>query len=284
MQFERLYRGQPNNFRNEYFTPSALRLSCIKYMEEELSKCQINVQKYKQKCIPNRILQQYCNSDYQPPQDAFYAYWLSLVNCSININRNIICYNFCKSPFFTKNINKDKIGVYGLPNAHIADECYSYAKDFFDSDKQNETYHLQLILHDYAFFQHLNHVFAKTNKNKPSFFPTLVLDWTWDKNIAERFAGETGNILSISWEAYKAWTPFKNHKVIHIDTNEQRTPVFGFESYLNNHPWNEYDWYSIDNNLMIEQKGVVLFWPWNYTIDQLLTNTLGRNFAFSLEK
>jgi hypothetical protein len=284
MQFDRLYRGQSSDFRYRRFTPSALRCRNIEYMEEELSRCQIDVQDYKQKCIPNRIVQQYCNSNYRPTREAFYAYWLSLVNCAININTNTICYKFCKARFFTKNKNKDGVGIHELSNALIADECYSYAKDFFDSDKLNETYHLQLILHDYAFFQHFNHVLSKINKNVTSFFPTLVLDWTWDKYLAEKFAGETGNILSISWEAYKEWVPFKNFKEVHLDTNEQRTPVFGFESYLNDSPWNQYNWYSMDNNLMIEQKGAVIFWPWDYTIDKLLSNTLGKDFDFKLER
>jgi hypothetical protein len=284
MQFERLYRGQSYIFRNERFTPSALRYKCIEYMEKQLTIFQIAVQDYKQKCIPNRILQQYCNINYQPPKEAFYAYWLSLVNCAININNNPIFYCFCKSPFFTKNHDKDKIGIYGLSSESIAEECFFYAKSFFDSDQQNETYHLQLILHDYAFFQHFNHALSKIKNDSTAFFPTLALDWTWDKCMAEKFAGENGNIISISWDAYKKWNPFKKFTVCHLDTNENKTPIFGFESYLETNPWNNYDWYSMDNNLMVEQKGVVIFWPWNYTIDVLLTNELGKNFDFKLEK
>jgi hypothetical protein len=40
----------------------------------------------------------------------------------------------------------------------------------------------------------------------------------------------------------------------------------------------------MDNNRMVEQKGVVIFWPWDYTIDGLLSNTLGKDFNFKLEK
>jgi hypothetical protein len=256
-------------------------------MEGELSKREINVQDYKRKCIQYKILQQYGNSNYRPSQEAFYAYWLSLVNCAISVNANPICYNSCKTPFFTKNKNKDRVGIYGLSNADIADECFSYAKDFFDSDKHNETYHLQAILPDYAFFQHFNHALPNVNKNVPSFFPTLALDWTWDRQIAEKFAcktGNIGNILSISWEAYKEWSPLKNFRVYHLDTKEQRIPIFGFESYLTRIPWNQYEWYSMDNNLMVEQNGAVIFWPWDYTIDDLLSNILGKNFDFRLEK
>jgi len=280
----RLYRGQSKQFRDSPLAPSALRGECIDHMEAVLSQHGIDVQKYKQKCIPKRMVKEYCNSEYQPSRVAFFAYWLSLVNCALAVNENPICYKFCRAPFFRNNIDKDGAGVHLLPIDRVADVCFDYAKDFFDSDKQNETYHLQIILHDYSFFQHFNHALSKVNKTQSTLFPTLALDWTWDRCIAEKFAGEGGNILSVLWEAYSEWAPFKNHKVIHLDTKEQRTPVFGFESYLNTPPWNTYDWYSMDNNLMTEQKGAVIFWPWKYRIDQLRSNELGKAFDFRVEK
>jgi hypothetical protein len=252
-------------------------------MESKLLQYGIDIQQYKQKCIPNKIEQHYCNSGYQPPKEAFYAYWLSLVNCSLAVNENPICFKFCKSHAFTKNLDKDKVGAYGLPLERVAEVMFSYAKDFFDSDKPIETYHLQLILHDYAFFQHFNHVLSKLDKDCHVFFPTLALDWTWNKSSAERFAntdGEKGTIISISWEAYKEWNPFGRHLECHLVTGENRIPTFGFESYKNNPPWNKYAWYSYDNNLMIEQEGAVVFWPWKYTIEQLKSNDLWKVFDF----
>jgi len=279
----RLYRGQPKEYRCEPFVPSALRINCMGYLESKLSKYGIDIQQYKQKCRPNKILQQYCNRDYQPPIEAFYAYWLSLVNCALVVNENPICLSFCQSYAFTKNFDKDNVGTYDLPPERIAEVCFCYAKDFFDSEKPIETFHLQLIMHDYAFFQHFNHVLSRLNKNYSILFPTLTMDWTWDKTTAEVFAdtnGVKGTILSISWDAYKNWNPTKNYKVCHLITGESRMPIFGFESYKNDPPWNEYDWYSQDNNLMIEQDGAVIFWPWKYTIDQLKNNPLGKVFDF----
>jgi hypothetical protein len=252
-------------------------------MESKLSKAGIDIQQYKQKCIPNKMLQQYCNQNYQPPKEAFYAYWLSLVNCGLAVNENPVCFDFCRSYAFTKNFDKDNVGVYKLPPERVAEVCFNYAKDFFDSEKINETFHLQLIMHDYAFFQHFNHVLSKLNKDCPILFPTLTLDWTWDKSSAETFAdadGEKGTVLSISWEAYEEWNPTKKFSVCNLDTKENRIPTFGFESYKNTDPWNKYDWYSRDNNLMIEQKGAVIFWPWKYTIDQLKENHLGKALDF----
>jgi hypothetical protein len=284
MSGDRLYRGQSKKYREEPFIPSALRISCIKYMEIKLSQYGIETKKYKQKCKPNKILKEYCNNDYKPPLEAFYAYWLSLVNCALAVNENPICFCFCQSYVLTKNPDKDKIGTYGLPPERIAEVCFNYAKDFFDTEKQFDTFHLQLIMHDYAFFQHFNHALSKLNKNCSIFFPTLTLDWTWDKSSAERFADtgdEKGTILSISWDAYKKWNPTKNFKACVLSTDEIHIPTFGFESYKNYPPWNEFDWHSQDNNLMIEQDGAVIFWPWKYTIDQLKSNLLGKEFDFT---
>lgn len=121
-------------------------------------------------------------------------------------------------------------------------------------------------------------------KDQSTFFPTLSLDWTWNYGIAEKFAGIDGNILSISWEVYEVWNPTKHLSVCHLTNSENRTPAFGFETYFDTPPWNKYDWYSMDNNLMIEQEGTIVFWPWKYNIDQLETNDLGKAFDFRLEK
>jgi hypothetical protein len=252
-------------------------------MESELSRRGIDVRQYKQKCIPNKMPQQYCNPDYQPTVEAFYAYWLSLVNCAIAVNENPVCFKFCQSYPFTKNVDKDKVGAYGLPPERAAEVCFGYAKDFFDSEKPNETYHLQLILHDYAFFQHFNHALSKIDKKQSVLFPTLALDWTWDRTVAERFADtdvEKGAVFSISWAAYEKWNLTKKFTVCHLNNGENRIPTFGFESYKNTPPWNIYDWYSQDNNLMVEQKGAVIFWPWKYTSDELRENALGKAFDF----
>jgi len=280
MQEHRLYRGQP---KNKPLVPSALRNDCIKYMEKELSNFDINTQMYKQLCIPKIMPNQYftCN------KEAFYAYWLSLVNCAITVNKNPICLKFCQSNFFTKNKDKDNVGVYSLSYERIAEECFNFAKYFFDSSNKMETLRFQYILHDYAYFQHFNHVLARVDKTGiyKVHFPTLVLDWTWDYLTAKKFAGEDGEIVSISYEAYEKWNLTKNNQEAHLINQELRTLIFGLCTYRDTVSWNDdkYDWYSWDNNLMIEQQGAVIFWPWNYSIEDLKINDLGRAFDFRLE-
>jgi hypothetical protein len=281
MQDHRLYRGQP---KDKAIVPSGLRTDCIEYMEGELYQLGIDIQIYKQKCILGKIPQQYC----QCTKYAFYGYWLSLVNCAVAVNQNPICFKFCNSPFFTKNIDKDKAGIYGLSNARIADECFNYAKAFFDSDNVTETLRNLYILHDYAFFQHFNHALSRLDKSGRNkvLFPTLALDWTWDYCIAKKFAGEEGNILSISYEAYEKWNLLKNFVMAKLSSQAAKTPMFGFCTYRDTTSWEDTktDWDSWDNNLMIEQKGAVIFWPWNHTIDDLKTSDLGKAFDFRLDR
>lgn len=283
MQEHRLYRGQPKKCFKEPFVPTALRKECKRYMEKELSQLGIDTQKYKQNCKPNTMLGQYC----QCSKDSFYAYWLSLVNCAIAVNNNIICHKFCNSPFFTKNIDRDNVGVYGISNERIAFECFNYANSLFNSNDPTKTLQLDYILHDYAFFQHFNHVLSKIEIDSQCnvWFPTLGLDWTWDYSIAERFAGEDGSILSILYEAYENWNPTKNFIKGNLSSKEYKTLIFGLCTYRDTTSWDDkkVDWDSCDNILMIEQKGAVIFWPWNYTIGDLETNDLGKTFDFRVE-
>jgi hypothetical protein len=286
----RLYRGQPNGKR---LIPTGLRPDCIEYMIDELSKFNIDLKRY-EKCCFNQISMpseyfKYFYGVEQSASYAFFAYWLSLVNCAITIYNNPLCLTFCRSPFFTKNKNNDKVGIYGLPIDHIAEECFYYAKSFFNSQEVTETLYLHQIFPDYAFFQHFNYVLAKVDKNIPSktHFPTLALDWTWDYCMAKNFAGEEGEVMSISYEEYKKWNPFKNFTAINLSSKEEEPLLFGFCTYSKDRELsddNKSYYYSWNNNLMIEQKGAVIFWPWNYSVEEMETNCLGKTFDFRVNR
>jgi len=284
-----LYRGQSKENYNKPLTSSALRYDNAKFMEIVIQKFEINTNDFRSKCKIGKIPKQYLECDV----NAFYAYWLSLVNCAIAVNTNMVFHSFCKSPFFYNNFYKDGAGIFNVNISEIGDMCYDYAKDFFDNDKELNTMHIQYILHDYAFFQHLNHVFSKLDGSSKSFspFPTLAMDWTWDYNIAKEFAGYDGNILSINFDAYKKWSIFKDYTISKIIKEPvegvlSKTVVFGFESYRDTENWNDksVDWDSWDNNLMIQQKGAVIFWPWTYTIDEMKKSELGKIFEFNIIK
>lgn len=285
----RLYRGQPKGKR---LIPSGLRPECVIYMMEELSKFNIDTKKY-EKCF-NQISMvpeyfSFFKGSELSASYAFNAYWLSLVNCAITINNNPLCLTFCRSPFFTKNKENDKVGVYGLSNDLIAEECFNYAKSFFNSHEDKETLSLQHIMPDYAFFQHFNHVLAKVDKNLHSktHYPTLVLDWTWDYCTANNFAGKDGEVMSISYEAYKEWNPFKNFTILDLSYKEAEPLLFGFCTYNKDRKPsddNKSFYYSWNNNLMIEQKGAVIFWPWNCSVEEMETNCLGNTFDFKIDR
>ncbi|MCL2400767.1 MAG: hypothetical protein FWC91_13605 [Defluviitaleaceae bacterium] len=259
-------------------------------MFEELSSIKIDIKRYErcfsQIAMPSEYFKFFKGVELSASY-AFNAYWLSLVNCAITISNNPLCLTFCRSPFFTKNKDKDKVGINGLSNDRIAEECFYYAKSFFNSQEVTETLYLHQIFPDYAFFQHFNHVLAKVDKNMPNktHFPTLALDWTWDYCMAKNFAGEEGEVMSISYEAYKEWNPFKDFTT--IESNKEAEPLlFGFCTYSKDREPsddNKSYYYAWNNNLMIEQKGAVIFWPWNYTVEEMETNCLGKTFDFRLD-
>jgi len=232
----------------------------------------------------------HCNMPWgyeQCSPNAFYTYWLSLMNCAITVIKNNICLMFCSSQFFTNWSKGNKI-ISGIQSKDLPSTCFKQAKAFFDSKKNDAQLRVQDILHDYAFFQHFNHVLRKLDKNRRTcvLFPTLAFDWTWDFSVAEKFAGRDGNVVSISFEAYKRWNP---PRAVKFQSSEQDILVRkmilpGFETYEDAPFWggSEHDC-SWDNNLMTEQKGAVIFWPWEYTIDDLLSNDFGKMLDFRLE-
>jgi len=287
MQEHRLYRGQASEYRYKRFVPSALRQECIEYMEHEIfGPNKQSIETWRKKCRfqPQKRQRKYIDCSL----NAFYAYWLSLMNCAIAVIQNKIVLLFCNSQFFT-GWEQDAMVVPGISSQGLHEKCFERAKAFFDSDEKDSPLSFQEILHDYAFFQHFNHVLCKLDKNNKTkpLFPTLVLDWTWDFSMAEKFAGENGNVVSISVECYKLWNPPRRIK---IPSSEQNAPLYkidvpGLETYKNAPFWGSDDYtHSWDNNLMMEQKGAVIFWPWDYTVDDLLSNDLGRALNFRLEK
>jgi hypothetical protein len=343
-QEHRLYRGQPQMFDACPLAPSVLREGCIKNLENYLSgRFEIITEEYNQKCqIHNIMSPQYESCS----QKAFYAFWLSLVNCVTTYNTYIINtlpeYNPFKCQFFVcppvyecgRRIPLYKNGKFhychfkdgraipmGMENItspeEIAQGCFEFAESFFCHD--NLIKPLQWILPDYVLFQHLNFVLSEQyekiylekfgkleNQSEKIVFPTLGLDWTWDKDMALKFANDNGNkgtVMSISFERYMEWSQKGRDSFIeikgHCDENgyplppqESRIPILGMETYRNISSFDDekpIKWGSENNKWMIAQKGAVIFWPWDYCMDELSEQNknrkgLGWAFDFEIEK
>jgi len=130
------------------------------------------------------------------------------------------------------------------------------------------------MVYGYEYFQHINYDLRGDLNYNP--FPTMVMDWTEDIIIANRFSysgEEAGLVLSLDYDKYKQllydeWYPLIVHAGI-ASTTPGFTPYFDYHSI-----------FAAKNTNIQEQKGVVLFWPWDYTIAELLENELGRKIGF----
>jgi len=119
----------------------------------------------------------------------------------------------------------------------------------------------------------LNHTFRADLKYNP--LPTMLMDWTEDYDTAKEFAlsnGDEGLICAIDYNFYKDKTvhEFGGDVGIH-DFDFARQNVF----YDYHNMWTKF------NVNMQKQKGIVLFWPWEYSISELSKNELGKQLGFA---
>jgi hypothetical protein len=118
-----------------------------------------------------------------------------------------------------------------------------------------------------GYFQHLNHVFKDISTQLygvPSLFPSMWLDWTENLEIAKRFAGDGGVVLSLDIDrlAPRIWTFIDKY----TGEIEPGNPMY--YGYTNRDARN--------NVLMREQKGYLVFWPfYSITIEQLKDDSHG---------
>jgi hypothetical protein len=97
-------------------------------------------------------------------------------------------------------------------------------------------------------------------KELPDHF-TLLLDWTKDEQVAKGFAGVDGTILSIDLEKYIKLVG-DNYKMSYSDEIIEIMLIDTAE----------------------QQKSIVTFWPWTFTINELENNELGEALNFSIKK
>jgi hypothetical protein len=89
---------------------------------------------------------------------------------------------------------------------------------------------------------------------------TFLLDWTKSRDVAKKFAGSDGTIVSIDSEKYDAIIG-ANYKMSYDDK------ILGY--------------FLIDT--ADRQKSIVTFWPWTFTISELENNEFGHALDFRRE-
>jgi hypothetical protein len=291
-----LYRGIKAKHKDDDFTPSAMRPDCVAYMEDEL-KNTFNCDFTK---LPKFSLQSSIYSNAAP--NAPYNFCISLLNCYFGIKTNRLMFNSCLSqlkhidirewlPKIVDSVFNDdhseksnKIGQ--LQTISLSDFV---PKNVIGFIPKRMSAFLIYLMHDLCFFQHINYVFSKLYSGKTFIpYPTMCLDWTWNKEIAKKFAGKDGTVVSISFEKYKKMAGEYGNQILIEPTNDGNCKgaiyqklAYGLETYRDTINWDDTkkggSW---DNALMIEQEGAGIFWPWVYKIEQLRKNDFGKDLGF----
>lgn len=209
-----------------------------------------------------------------------WAWFLSLVHIIIEIQKTP---SLLKSLQYVSVITafEHLVGVekYSLPQAiyEITDSIFGENEnfDYFTRQAISNT-QVSNMVYGLEYFQHLNYDLRGDLKYNP--FPTMLMDWTEEPTIADGFSyadGKLGIILSIDYNKYKQllfdeWYPL----MMSVDITSN---LPGFTPYFDYHFR-----YSKKNINMQNQKGIVLFWPWNYTINELITNEIGQKLGFHI--
>ena len=154
-------------------------------------------------------------------------------------------------------------------------DIFSPDNDFISCSKSYST--VSNMVYAYEYFQHINFDYRTENMNYNP-FPTMVMDWTESFDIATQFAAsqkDNGIILSINYNKFK--------QMIYDDWFQifMLTDIAGIGPGLT--PYFDYNFFVAAKNYNMQtQKGATLFWPWKYTIQELLSNELGKKIDFTI--
>jgi hypothetical protein len=293
MNNHRIFRGQPEKYDKCLLVPSALRgywprhypfsaIECcndclnIVKVEKLLKELKIDIDKQKKEY--EKILKKgpFENCDGGIP----YLFWLSIVFCEkkfANMGKNtsfsgvgLILYPINR----WNNIEDNNGGI--VLNLDGATTIEEYAKKIVQYYfEHNPPCKLDDFIRIYMAHQHyckdsydyecwkkyykLDDGSIVDGNDVPDHF-TLLLDWTESECIAKEFAGEGGTIVSIDPDKYDNFIG-SDYRMSYDD------------KILTHHLIDTAD----------KQKGVVTFWPWTFTIDELEHNEFGRALDFKVD-
>jgi hypothetical protein len=197
-------------------------------------------------------------------KNAYQCCFLSLANFFLQIQHEIkhgsqktAFFDYCRSKYAKDLLDIDT-------EKDLLDKCYEYSKHIFngtvldtDHDSCVQFNNLFLTMSEY---QHLN---VLRNKNPSIYLPSMMLDFTECKSIAEGFANKYGckkviyrvnysrisELLSFRPDLSNALTSKKD-----IKTSELNISFLGMVH-----------WLETNNELTRKEKAINIFWPWKIT-------------------
>jgi hypothetical protein len=256
-----IYRGE--NIDHEFITPSALRDSAFDDPRTAVNK---------------NCLERY---DFTYGQtflrfstvhnDAYKCCFLSLANFFLQVQYEIkhgsqksAFFEYCRSKYAKDLLDIDT-------EKELLDKCYEYSKHIFNgpllsTDPESCTQFNNLFL-TMSEYQHLN-VLSKENPNV--YLPSMMLDFTESKDIAECFARkyEAKKIIyRVNYSRINKLLSFRPD--LHNALNSEKDTK---TSELNISLLGVVHWYETNNELTRKEQAINIFWPWKIAkseIDQI---------------
>jgi hypothetical protein len=288
-----LYRGQQTEHNDKPFAPDLLRVNddgTVIDKIEEFIKTNTNttdLDPYKSALCGCTISIPSCPSLQTKFADKnhLYYFFLSLVNIGIRISQNPMFNDYLQS-FFKQFVGYD-------PKHNVATlSCPSDVLRSIEQCLHKESIFDGRCLNLYSLFQHFNFIFPNT-------FPTMLLDWTSDIEIAEYFSkdssGKLGTIVSIEFPNrlfhcfchYSGTADVLSHQSIFFDAYGYACDHYdcGHESRVIKMNDGRDCNFSVpkpylrfEKSLITLQQATCLYWPYAHRLDQLpqeLKDTIG---------
>ena len=274
-----IFRGVSLKYKEFPFVVSAMRKNEITYLEtfftEHYGEKLLDYYRAKIFSMPKSDITFFSEVDYL----SAWGWFLSLINIAVKANNqkellNNIRYTSVITAF--ENFVSENM-------EYFPESLYTMTANIFSTnDKYDKFTHqatsntsVSEMVYGFEYFQHINYDLRTKDMNYNP-FPTMVMDWTEDVAIANEFS-QNGIVVSIDYDKYKQLIYDEWYEFLMAADIASAMP--GFTPYFDYHFA-----FSKKNINMQKQKGIVMFWPWAYTIEELERNELGRKLGFNVIK
>ena len=306
-----IYRAIPRKYENEPLRPSLLYKENLAFLENNINRLLDNDSLIKGRKFHNiseiKTLLNFSGlSDFNPlyknlnENDVYYHLLLSILNIALACNRNRD-YEYFSDGYpiglkcFTPNDNYYKNnGFCTLNLSLVIEDIIDFLKEFpgIKMDPHGSRYNtkylrISRLWYTFAIFQHINLIydaqwFNHRNQTPKNLYPIMSIDWTTSKTVIKQwnFGGLDKIVIQIDLNKY-----ISKFKIPYLPPTayKDNSSVFGLSGYKNFLSKNNSDFRGNErNNLMKQQHGLLIFWPWLYTISDLEKNDLGRFLDFKI--
>ena len=275
----RIYRGISLKYKESPFVVSAMRKNEIAYLEnvfsEHYSEEKLDSYKEKMFSLPKSDIDFFFNVNHL----SAWGWFLSIINIVVKAKKQKELLNSIQYPSVISAF--ENLVLSDLES--LPERIFEMTVDIFSINDEDDDFlhratsytNVCYMVFGFEYFQHINYDLRTDGMNYNP-FPTMVMDWTENVAIANEFS-QNGVVVSIEYDKYiqllyDEWYKFKVAAPI-ASTTPGFTPYFDYHNL-----------FAKKNTNMQRQKGVVLFWPWEYTIGELEKNELGRKIGFQVIK